>query len=101
MENVYKYDWEENSYDDNQKRIMEEESVDYSSFEIIPYQAVQYYQNYSRDIELEMPEKDVHIEYVPNEQVKMVKSCLRRPNSIRKWLNLKVSFNISMNIHIV
>ena len=102
MENVCKYDWdissqnqsyvelwpdEEISYEDTKKKI-EQELLEESSFESIPYVAKQFYQN---------NKKDVNLDFVSNEQVTMLKSCLRRPDSIRKSLNLKVSFNIPIN----
>jgi len=97
-------DWEENDevctkvngYEDTQKKSIECESLGESSLEFTPYQAVHFYQNpYKGGIDLEKG-KDVNLKFVANEQVNKLKSCLRRPNSIRKSLNLKVSFNISI-----
>lgn len=82
-----------NSYEDTKKEI-EQELLEESSFESIPYEAKQYYQKYKKSMETESPKKDVNMMFVSNEQIKMLKSCLRRPDSIRKSLNLKVSFNI-------
>ncbi|KEH22812.1 hypothetical protein MtrunA17_Chr7g0237151 [Medicago truncatula] len=98
-------DWEENDevctkvngYEDTSKKSMECESLDVLNLEFTPYQAVHYYQNhYKGGIDLEKGKNDVNLKFVANEQVGKLKSCLRRPNSIRKSLNLKVSFNISM-----
>jgi DNA-directed RNA polymerase subunit L len=98
-------DWEENDevctklngYEDTLEKSMECESLDESNLEFTPYQAVHYYQNhYKGGIDLEKGKKDVNLKFVANKQVDKLKSCLRRPNSIRKSLNLKVSFNISM-----
>ncbi|PNY02694.1 hypothetical protein L195_g026013 [Trifolium pratense] len=84
-------------YEDTQKRSMEHESLDEPSLEFTPYRAVQYYQNhYKGGIDLEMAKKDVNLEFVASEQVNNLKSCLRRPNSIRRLLNLKVSFDINI-----
>ncbi|CAI8612360.1 unnamed protein product [Vicia faba] len=89
-----------NSCEDIKKRSMELDlSLDESTSEFTPYQlAVQYYQNqYKRGIDLEMAKKDVKLEFVANEQVNnKLKSCLRKPNSVRKWSNLTVSFDISI-----
>jgi hypothetical protein len=86
-----------NDYEDTQKRSMEHESLDESNLEFTPYRAVQYYQNHCKGgIGLEMAKKDVNLEFVANEQVNNLKSCLRRPNSIRRLLNLKVSFDINI-----
>ncbi|RDX72243.1 hypothetical protein CR513_48297, partial [Mucuna pruriens] len=58
-----------------------------------PYDAIENQKN-NKDIEMELPKKDVlgHNEQVS--EVTMLKSCLTRPDSIRKSLNLKVSFDI-------
>ncbi|RDX83746.1 hypothetical protein CR513_35301, partial [Mucuna pruriens] len=84
MENVSKHDWGEGSQNQSY--------ADTSSFEFRPYhQALKYYQNYSNsDIEAEMLglKKDVNLEFVSSEQVTMLKSCLRRPDSTHKKLNL-------------
>ena len=87
-----------NGYEDTQKKSMECESLmDESNLEFTPYQAIHYFQNhYKGGIDLEKGKKDVNLKFVANEQVDKLKSCLRRPNSIRKSLNIKVSFNISM-----
>jgi len=98
-------DWEENDeestkvngYEDTNEKSIECESLDESNLEFTPYQAVHYYQNhYKGGIDLEKGKKDVNLKFVASEQIDKLKSCLRKPNSIRKSLNLKVSFNISM-----
>lgn len=88
------------SCEDIEKESMQHDlSLDESNSEFTPYQlAVQYYQNQYKGgiIGMEMAEKDVKLEFVANEQVNKLKSCLRKPNSIRKWSNLTVSFDISV-----
>ncbi|KAJ1429369.1 hypothetical protein SESBI_08415 [Sesbania bispinosa] len=75
---------------------MEQELLEDSIIEFTPYEAVKYYQNYNKDVGTEMLKKDVNSDFVSNERVGMLKSCLRKPDSTRKSLNLKVSFNISI-----
>ncbi|KAK7338938.1 hypothetical protein VNO77_19572 [Canavalia gladiata] len=82
MQNVCQYDWKERS----RGKCVQNRSE--SRFEFRPYyKAVQYY---SRDIEVE----SVSVSH--DEQVTVLKSCLRKPDSVRKSLNLKVSFNMSI-----
>ncbi|GAU21815.1 hypothetical protein TSUD_176610 [Trifolium subterraneum] len=86
-----------NDYEDTQKSSMEHESLDESNLEFAPYRAIQYYQNhYKGGIGSEMAKKDFNLEFAANEQVNNLKSCLKRPNSIRRMLNLKVSFDINI-----
>ncbi|CAJ1796388.1 unnamed protein product [Sphenostylis stenocarpa] len=87
------------SYEENSQKRME--LIDASTFEFRPYfKALKYYEKYySMDMRTEMQDlkkNDVNIEFVSSEQVTLLKSCLRRPNSMRKKLKLKVSFNIQI-----
>lgn len=52
-------------------------------------------QSYVKETSYDYQKKDVNLEFVSSEQViTMLKSCLRTPDSMRKKLNLKVSFNL-------
>ncbi|KAK7395376.1 hypothetical protein VNO78_15928 [Psophocarpus tetragonolobus] len=87
------------SYEEESHEKME--LLDSSTFEFRPYcKALKYYEKYSsRDIgtdEMLEHKKDVHLKLVSSEHVTVLKSSLRRPNSMRKKLNLKVSFNLPM-----
>nr|KYP50180.1 hypothetical protein KK1_028070 [Cajanus cajan] len=89
MENVYTYyDWGERSQNQSheENRQKKVELVD-ASTSFRPYnKALKYYEKWCN--------KDDPLECVSSEQVTMLKSCLRRPDSMRKKLNLKVSFNL-------
>ncbi|KAK7255948.1 hypothetical protein RIF29_29377 [Crotalaria pallida] len=87
-----------NCCEDTKKKIDEQELLEEMSFESIPYEAKQYYQNNRKGKETESPKNYYNLEFVSNyEPLTMLKSSLRRPDSIRKSLNLKVSFNIPIN----
>ncbi|KAJ7950424.1 Odorant receptor 33c like [Quillaja saponaria] len=50
------------------------------------------YEKSSKHIRVKSPKNDDNLEFMCSKQVTMMKSCLRKPDSVRKSLNLKVSF---------
>jgi len=86
------------SHEENSQKRME--LMDVSGFEFRPYyKALEYYEKYySIDMGAERLDLKncVNLGFVSDEQVTGLKSCMRRPNSMRKMLKLKVSFNIEI-----
>ncbi|KAL9315479.1 hypothetical protein ACSQ67_016480 [Phaseolus vulgaris] len=75
----------------SQKRM---ELMDVSGFEFRPYyKALEYYEKFY-SIDMLDPNNGVNLGFVSSEEVTGLKSCIRRANSMRKKLKLKVSFNI-------
>ncbi|KAI4354386.1 hypothetical protein L6164_003252 [Bauhinia variegata] len=80
-------------YRDREKRI-EEQSQEESSFETRLYDARDY-QTDSTDIDEEFP-KSTSLEFVCNKNIYKLKSSVRKPESPRRVLNLRVSFDLPM-----
>ncbi|KAK7373659.1 hypothetical protein VNO80_07074 [Phaseolus coccineus] len=78
----------------SQKKRME--LMDVSGFEFRPYyKALEYYEKYY-SLDMLDPNNGVNLGFVSSEEVTGLKSCIRRANSMRKKLKLKVSFNIEI-----
>ncbi|KOM37896.1 hypothetical protein LR48_Vigan03g127800 [Vigna angularis] len=90
MEHVRRY----GERSENQSHVEIRSINDVSPFEFRPYyKALKYYE----EAEMLDLKNGVNLEFVSSEHVTTgLKSCLRTPNSMRKNLKLKVSFNVQL-----